>query len=52
MKMIMYILLILLIGFLVGLISGNGLAAFFTVGGLIVLWGIWGMIKSIRDKKN
>ena len=47
--MLLGLLIILAIGFLVGLISGSGLAGFFTVGGLVVLWGLWGMVQSWLD---
>lgn len=37
------------IGVLVGWIFNNALVGFFTIGGIIVVWGIWGMIKSWMD---
>jgi len=53
-NMIIGIIIILVIGIIVGLIFNNSIVGFFTVGGLIVLWGIWGMIQSWINfhKKN
>lgn len=39
--------IILGIGVLVGWIFNNSLVGFFTIGGLIVLWALWGMVKDI-----
>jgi len=36
---------IIIIGVLVGWIFNNAVVGFFTVGGLIVFWGLWGAIK-------
>jgi divalent metal cation (Fe/Co/Zn/Cd) transporter len=38
---------ILGIGVLVGWVFNNALVGFFTVGGLIVLWALWGAIKEL-----
>jgi hypothetical protein len=40
--------LIVAIGIIVGLITNNGLAGFFTMGGLIVALAIYGVIKKLK----
>lgn len=35
------------IGVLAGWIFNNALVGFFTVGGILVLWGLWGFIKEL-----
>lgn len=47
--MLVGITLIIMIGIIVGLIFNNAIVGFFTVCGLVLLWGIWGMIQGWRD---
>jgi hypothetical protein len=47
-----YLVIIIGIGALAGWIFKNALVGFFTVGGIIVLWAIWGMIQGIIDSRK
>jgi hypothetical protein len=44
-KILLYILVIIAIGVVAGFIFNNALVGFFTVGGIIVLWAIWGAVQ-------
>ncbi len=44
--------IIIAVGVLVGWIFNNALVGFFAVGGIIVLWGIWGAIQGIIGSKK